>query len=643
MAGEQIIVVEDERLVALDVKSHLERFGYVVPRTFSRAEDALAYIAAEPPSVVLMDIHLEGDLDGITAAEQIRRDFDVPVILLTAYADEATIERARSSRPFAYLIKPFNGRELRTSIVIALERHTLERAVRDRQLLLETVIENVGEAVFLCDSDGVLRYANGIAASMLDVEKEKLEGEHLSDVLRFESGVPLHEAVSTRGYQSLLSREGEPIPVDPRVAEVPGRNRVYVLQDVREHILHERELVQKEEQLSHARKMEAIGRLAGGIAHEFNNLLTVIMGYARLIADAAEEAEEAPDGGWFRRNAEGIINAATGSTSMIRQLLSFGRYEEQKPQRLELNSVVRGLDKILTRLMGEHVGVNFALCDNPTAVEVDPGRIEQSLLNLVINARDAMPRGGVLTIATRRVSLEERYTMVSGEAPPGEYLSLSVTDTGEGIDKSTLSRIFEPFFTTKERGSGTGLGLAAVYSTVEQSQGYLDVESEEAKGTTFTIYLPALEEKRGSDTEPPVYSIEPDGDSSGSGRVLMVIPDKDIRQMLSQLLSSHGYTVYETSNPGEALIVVEELSESFDLTVCDYATPLINGVRLLERVQASAPGKPSILLLDQSDHLDEETRRGLTGCISLKKPFAPQKILSLVRESMAHPHSDGTA
>lgn len=636
MSGERILVVEDERLVALDIKTHLERFGYQVPATFTRAEDALASIAQQSPNLVLMDIHLEGELDGITAAERIRRDFDIPVILLTAYADEATIERARSSRPFAYLIKPFNSRELRTSIVISIERHTLERAVRDRQMLLDTVIENVGEGIFLCNAEGTVRYVNGIAASMIGLPPEDLLNKKLSEVLSFAEGETTEEALASRGYNTLLGAQGEETPVDLRVAEVPGRERVYVLQDVREHIAHERELLQKEEQLSHARKMEAIGRLAGGIAHEFNNLLTVIMGYARLVADAAKEADEnAPvDSLWVKRNAEGILSAASGSTSMIRQLLSFGRYEEQRPRRVELNNVVNSLDKILTRLMGERIAVNFSLTREPTPVLVDPGRIEQSLLNMVINARDAMPDGGVLTVTTRYVNFEESTTVVSGEMPPGAYIALSVADTGKGIARATLSRIFEPFFTTKERGSGTGLGLAAVYATVEQSRGYMDVASEELAGTIFTLYLPAAEEESRGWSAPEELSEENGKAPDGEGRVLVVVPDQDIRQMLSQLLSSHGYTVFETSNPGEALILVEELSESVDLTICDFSTPLINGVRLLKRFERSASTKPSILLLDQSDPIDPEELKEMKRCMPLRKPFGPQKILELVHRAL---------
>lgn len=634
MSGERIAVVEDERLVALDIKNHLERFGYVVPKTFTRAEDALAYLASEAADLILMDIHLEGELDGISAAEQIRRDFDIPVILLTAYADEATIERARSSRPFAYLIKPFNSRELRTSIVISIERHNLERAVRERQMLLDTVIENVGEGIFLCDHAGTVRYVNGIAASMVGSAPEELYERKLSEVLTFTDGDTMEEAANSRGYQTLIDTRGEEIPVDLRVAEIPDRNKVYVLQDVREHIAHERELLQKEEQLSHARKMEAIGRLAGGIAHEFNNLLTVIMGYARLIADAAKETEgEGPvDALWFGRNAEGILSAASGSTSMIRQLLSFGRYEEQQPRRVSLNGIIESLDKILTRLMGEQIAVNFSLGEDRTSVVVDPGRIEQSLINLVINARDAMPDGGVLTISTRLALFEESTTVVSGAMPPGPYVSLSVADTGRGIERRTLSRIFEPFFTTKDRGSGTGLGLAAVYSTVEQAKGYLDVISQSDAGTMFTIYLPAAPGEERAGTEEPPEEIEKS--PGGEGRVLVVVPDQDIRKMLAQLLSSHGYTVFETSNPGEALIVVEELSESFDLTICDFSTPLINGVRLLERFLRVAPAKPSILLVDQSDSVDPSALERLVGCTTLKKPFGPQRILELVHRAM---------
>jgi PAS domain S-box-containing protein len=376
-----------------------------------------------------------------------------------------------------------------------------------------------------------------------------------------------------------------------------------------------------EEQLLQAQKMEAIGQLAGGIAHDFNNLLTAILGYADLAArsegrrDAAEAVEE-------------IRKAGERAADLTRQLLAFSRKQVFEPKVLDLNALVSNLEKMLRRLIGEDVELATKLDPVLGPVRVDASQIEQVIVNLAVNARDAMPDGGTLTIETQNVALDETYAREHVSIHPGEYVMFAITDTGVGMSAETQKHIFEPFFTTKERGKGTGLGLSTVYGTVKQSGGYIWVYSELGRGTSFKVYLPRVE----APVEPVVASRKPERASGGSETVLLVEDTESVRKLTRRILDGAGYTVLEAGDGAAAVETAQQHTGRIHLLLTDVVMPLMGGSDLASRIRSL---HPEAKLLFMSGYTDEAVvRHGLVseGRLFLQKPFTPQALLARVRE-----------
>ncbi len=375
-------------------------------------------------------------------------------------------------------------------------------------------------------------------------------------------------------------------------------------------------------QFMHAQKLEAIGRLAGGIAHDFNNLLTVINGYAGLGLDKLEQDN------LLRADLESIRNAGTRAAVLTRQLLTFSRKEVVAPKILNLNEVIRGIEKMLRRLIGEDVELVTALADDAWPVKADPGQIEQIVMNLAVNARDAMPEGGTLTVETRDVDLDQDYAKRHMDVRPGPYVMLAVSDTGVGMDEETQTHIFEPFFTTKEEGRGTGLGLSTVYGIVKQSDGHIWVYSEPGKGTTFKIYLPRIDEFEVK--EKAKRSVEPL--PRGNETVLVVEDDGALRNLAERILASAGYNVLKAANGVEALDLCEQLKEPVHLLLTDVVMPVMNGTDLGERLGPIMPGIKKLYMsgytrgaISQKALLEEGTK-------FIGKPFSRPALLLKVRE-----------
>ncbi|HVN18746.1 MAG TPA: PAS domain S-box protein [Dongiaceae bacterium] len=376
-----------------------------------------------------------------------------------------------------------------------------------------------------------------------------------------------------------------------------------------------------ESQLRQAQKMEAIGRLAGGVAHDFNNLLTVINGYSSILLDQAAPA------GQFRNELEQIRAAADRAASLTRQLLAFSRQTVLQPRHLNLNEVVRGVDKMLRRLIGEDIEVMTVLASDLGIVRVDPGQIEQVLMNLVVNARDAMPNGGRLTIQTENVNLDENYTLKHDYVKPGSYVLFAVSDSGTGIPEEIQSRVFEPFFTTKEPGKGTGLGLPMVYGIVKQSGGSVELYSELSCGTTVKIYLPrveaAVEQVSRVNKEAPA--------AHGTEKILLVEDDAVLRGLASDILHSHGYTVYPVAQLSDLDSLLAKLP-SCDLLLTDVVMPKMRGPELAGRV---AQRWPAIRVLYMSGYTTNAiVHHGVldSGVFFLQKPFTPAALIAKVRE-----------
>ncbi len=376
-----------------------------------------------------------------------------------------------------------------------------------------------------------------------------------------------------------------------------------------------------EEQLRHSQKMEAVGRLAGGVAHDFNNLLTVIKGYSDLMLN--EIAVNDPMYG----ELDEIRKAADRAASLTRQLLAFSRRQVMEPKVLDLNGIVSNMERLLRRLLGEDVELHISLHQHLGHVKADPGQIEQVIMNLAVNARDAMPRGGKLTIETTNFEVDEEYTRDHAVVAAGKYVMLAVSDTGCGMDSETVQHIFEPFFTTKEMGKGTGLGLSTVYGIVKQSGGYIWVYSEPGGGSSFKVYLPVVEQR----AETMDKKAAPAASYRGTELVLLVEDEDGVRALVREVLQRHGYTVLETRSGGEALIAFEK-NPNIQLLLTDVVLAQMNGRELAKRL---APQRPEMKVLFVSGYTEEAiVQHGVLdpGTAFLQKPFTPKALAKKVRE-----------
>lgn len=378
------------------------------------------------------------------------------------------------------------------------------------------------------------------------------------------------------------------------------------------------ETKQLEEQVRQAQKMEAIGRLAGGVAHDFNNVLSVVMGYSDLSLEHLEPSHPAA------RNLSQIKTAAKGAAALTRQLLAFSRQQILFPRVLDLNSLVDNLNDMLLRLIGEDVSLSFKPGDRLGCIEADLGQVQQIVMNLVVNGRDAMPTGGRMIIETSNVDLEEGY--VGSTAPamsPGRYVMLSVSDTGCGMDEKTMAYIFEPFFTTKALGQGTGLGLSTVYGIVKQSNGHIWVYSEPGAGTTFKLYFPRIEACARPLVSPTAELVA----AGGSETILVVEDDDSLRTLTVALLQSAGYTVLEAANAEMAICMAEEHKEAIDIVLTDVIMPGMSGRELAQRVRALRPKTKALLMSGYAPDLIARYGAMETDIALLEKPFTRHSLL----------------
>ena len=389
---------------------------------------------------------------------------------------------------------------------------------------------------------------------------------------------------------------------------------------------------QLEDQLRQAQKMEAVGQLAGGIAHDFNNLLMVIQGNAELMLDRLRAPEP------LYKNAHQVMKAAEKAASLTRQLLAFSRRQVLQPRVLDLNSIIADVGKMLPRLIGEDIELRILPNAALGWVKADQSQIEQVLLNLAVNARDAMPRGGRLTIETAQVDLDESYVRQHASIRPGPYVVLAVSDTGVGMDAETQAHCFEPFFTTKEQGRGTGLGLATVYGVVKQSGGWIWVYSEPGEGTTLKIYLPMVQE----DAEAAKHAKGQGEVPRGTETILLAEDQDGIRELARDFLESCGYTVLVAKDGAEALELAQVHKDPIDLLLTDVVMPKVNGPELAQRL---ALVRPRMKALYMSGYMERATAHHdvlVQTAISLEKPFSLHTLAGKVREALDTQHEAST-
>lgn len=499
-------------------------------------------------------------------------------------------------------------------------RMRAERALRESESKFRALFENAPEAVIAFGQTGATVFANPRAAKVFGRSVDALSKRNFEELFpeRFRGALPnlARGIVPARELASftVLRPDGSELPVEVSAAPISANDEeitLVFLSDISERL-------SLEAQLRQAQKLESIGQLAGGVAHDFNNLLTVIGGnteLARLSMESSEPADVYLDQ---------IARAATRATSLTRQLLSFARRQKVQSSRMSVNEVLQDVAKMLRRLIGEDVSLEMNLDAQRPVTYADPGQFEQVILNLVINARDAMPHGGRLEIKTSDFHLAAGAMRELAGLPPGDYVLLTVSDTGEGMPPEIKNHIFEPFFTTKEVGKGTGLGLSTVYGIVKQFGGSISVYSEPGQGTSFKILLPALDV--GDHEAPRAAAVS--RMATGSETILLAEDDEAVRNFVSGLLRQHGYQVVETSDPHDALAAARAHVGKLHLLLTDVVMPCMSGMDLAERFKEMHPDVPVLLMSGYSARLRTER----LDAPSIEKPFSPSALLSRVRE-----------
>jgi PAS domain S-box-containing protein len=503
------------------------------------------------------------------------------------------------------------------------------RRTEERLQLQRTVLESTADAVVITESDGTITWVNPAFTRLTGYSAEEALGRKPS-ILR--SGQQ-DEASYRELWQTVLAGEvweGEMVNRRKDGSHYLEAQTITPVRDAAGAIAHfvsvKRDVSQRrrlEEQLRQAQKMEAVGRLSGGVAHDFNNVLNVIMGFSDLLL------KRLPQDDRLRRHTHEILKAANRGAGLTRQLLAFSRQQVLQPKIVDLNTILTDIEKMLARLIGEDVDLVTSLAPDLGTVEVDPGQIEQVLMNLAVNARDAMPEGGTLAVETANVDLSEAEAgRHDYPVRPGPYVRLSVTDTGVGMDAGTKAHMFEPFFTTKAPGKGTGLGLATVYGIVKQSQGYVWVESEEGKGTTFQILLP----RRGQAAAAGAKAVEGAHEPGGSETVLLAEDDDAARDLWREMLESLGYAVIEARNGAEALERASAHGGRIDVLLSDVVMPRMGGRELFHRLEDARPGLRVIFMSGYT--ADTMLRQGIgeSGGAFLQKPFTAQQLAKKVRD-----------
>lgn len=617
----RILLVEDEGLIAMDLRQRLENLGYATVATARTADDALRLAASHAPDLVLMDIHLDGEKDGIQAAEAIRETLNAPIVYLTAHSDNLTIERAKVTGPFGYITKPFETDNLRVQIEIALFRHQMEQKLRRSEARLSTTLRNIGDAVVATDNAGRIELMNPVAEELTGWTMEAAAGELASKVFQALDvktsepiALPLPAVLGPegvrklRGEYRLRSRSGSLVLVHMVISAnesqdggLPGS--VIVFRD----ITAQRELEERERA---SQSMDSIAVMAGGLAHDFNNLLTVILGNADIARAAHQKAVDALDQ---------IAGAGQSAAILSRRLLTVSRKDMVKPEIFDLNELIEGNAKTLQKFLGPTNVLHLRTSSENLPVTSDRTEIQQALANLAANARDAMPQGGTFTITTRH---------------NGGFAEIELKDSGIGMTDETRRRIFQPFFSRKG-DKGTGLGMTIVHSIVTKWSGTIEVKSDPGRGTEFRISFPLS----GTASEPQARSAEfqsKQAEDPVKGAILLVEDAAAVREFLREELEASGFRVFEASNGGDALRFPELHKETVSLLITDVVMPGITGPELAKQWVARWPETRVLFMSGYSDEDLKENELLRSGAAEfVAKPIKAEHLISIARRMLA--------
>jgi two-component system, cell cycle sensor histidine kinase and response regulator CckA len=511
-----------------------------------------------------------------------------------------------------------------------LQIYRVRRQIAAREELFELISENAADMIAVVNADGTRAYNSPSYKRLLGYSPEELRRTVAFEQIHPDDRGKVVEAAEEakrsghgkRVEYRMRHKDGSWVSLESTASVVrDGKGQVQKLVIVNRDISERKQL---EQQLQMAQKMEAIGRLSGGIAHDFNNILGVIIGYTEALQKRMQPENA------FRAAIDEIQHAAKRAASLTQQLLAFSRKQVLEPKILDLNAVVREMEKMLGSLLGEPIELALALSDSLGRVKADRTQLEQVILNLSVNARDAMAEGGKLTIETLKVEMDEANPARPAYMLPGSYVLLKVTDTGCGMTREVQAHIFEPFFTTKGKGKGTGLGLATVYGVVKQSGGYILVNSEPGRGAAFEVYLPSIKASAERTNEAPVPAKRP---RKTEASVLLVEDEASLRKLTRDVLEENGYTVFEAADASQALAIAKR-SGAIDLLFTDVVMPGMSGRALAEAIAISHPDTRILFMSGYTD--GEIAKKGVldAGTAILRKPFTREELIHRVEEAL---------
>jgi two-component system cell cycle sensor histidine kinase/response regulator CckA len=641
----RVLVVDDARFVRATIAHALRDAGCAVDEA-SGGVHALTLLRAGTYDVVITDLKMP-DVDGFSVLEAAKaHDGDVEVLLLTgAYAEDSNvIVRALRLGANDFMGKSdFGPEKVVWSVERALERRRQRNDLRASEARYRQLLERVQAIVWRAripsltfsfvspEAEHILGYP-----ARMWLEDGGFWREHLHPEDRDATLSRCQQAIGDQGDLELeyrmIARSGRTVWLQDFIRVVTENGQPKELVGVMIDITRRKLL---EEEVRQAQKMEAFGQLAGGVAHDFNNILGVILGSTDILLGGVAAAD--PRCG---RVAE-IRDAAERGAALTRQLLAFSRKQVLRPRVVDLGTVVSGIEPMLRRLIGEDIQLEAAREDHQRPIYADSGQLEQIILNFAINARDAMPTGGRLVIATANADLDNAYAVLHPGVQPGRYASLSVSDTGVGMDCATIAHVFEPFFTTKAPGKGTGLGLATVYGIVQQSGGHIAVYSEPGRGSTFKVYLPEASECPAQE-EPMRPTRSRDAAPRGAGETVLVVEDDGaMREITRDLLEEAGYAVFEAASPGRAISLARRHG-GLDLLLSDVVLPDMPGPELARRVRAFSPRIRVLFMSGYPAQVVGHHELLEPGTPFLEKPFSAGALMRIVRQTLDGPQAAGS-
>ena len=661
--SKKILIVEDEMVVALDLSQRLRKLGYEccnVPSGEQAVEEAETF----HPDAVLMDIMLNGAMDGIETASKLRVHHDIPVVYLTANADEHTLQRAQFTHPASYLLKPFKERELHICIEMALVNHALQRELRAARTDLEkrviartadllrantalrqeirsreesearvreqaALLDKARDAILVRNAEGNVIYWNNSAERLYGFSKTEAIGQATAAVLQEEpdaTATALQATLAHGGWSGEIThhnRAGGEFVVESRWTLVRENNTVLIVNTD----ISERKKV--EAQFLRAQRLESIGALASGIAHDLNNVFTPLLMTAQLLSEDATDPEAA-------KMADIILTSSRRGSDMVKQVLLFVRGTENERMPFRLEHLMKEVVKLLHETLPKSIRVHSSFCRDLWSVVGDATQLHQVLMNLSVNARDAMPEGGALSISLANVAVDETFSRLHGDIAPGQYVQLAISDTGTGMSAEVRAKIFDPFFTTKAPGKGTGLGLATVQTIVRSHNGFVAVESAPGKGTRFDIYLPACNDT-GAAIVAPV-----EAPPHGCNELILIADDeRTVREIMKTTLDACGYRTIAADDGIDALSKFALHQKELGGVVMDLQMPHLNGIACIQALRRINNHVPVLLVSGLSGSELPLAQIEALGASFLQKPFSKTDLLNALHKSLAPPDREG--